>query len=193
MKDHINLFQPDLLEGRGRGEGSSQKWLLALFLLPILVFSGFYLQDARKRTALKKEVEAMIQQRDQLHQKLASFITTSLSADHGKGNVPQNPDIESILKERVLWSRVLQEVSLIAPEGVWMTQFETDTTQGVRFEGFAVSYRKVTDFIAALESSPVFQDVLLDFSRQNQGERKVDFSIHAHLRKGGWLLDRKEG
>lgn len=191
MKEHINLFQPDVLEGKGPRGDSRKRWRSILLLALTLALVGFYAQDARKQILLKREVETMLQRRDQLRQQLAAFTTASFSFD--KNQPTLDSGIESVLKERVLWSRVLQEVSLVAPEGVWMTQLETDAAQGVRFEGFAMSYQKVTDLISALESSRVFQDVLLDFSRQNQSERKVDFSIHAHLRKGAWADPQERG
>jgi hypothetical protein len=53
----------------------------------------------------------------------------------------------------------------------------------VLFGGFAASHQKVTELVASLESSRYFQDVLLEFSRQNPDEKRVDFSIHSRLRK----------
>lgn len=189
MKEHINLFQPDILEGKPAGGPPRGRWLAIFFLALLLTLVGFYAQGVRERGALAKEVEAMIRQRDQLHRQLAALASDSFSMNK---NVIADSGLQSILKERIPWSRVLREVSLVAPDGVWMTQFETDPTQGVRFEGFAMSYQKVTDLISALESSKIFQDVLLDFSRQNQSERRIDFSIHAHVRKGAWI-DAEEG
>ena len=187
MKEHINLFQPDVLEDRGPGGGPQGRWRLVLFLALVFLLIGLYAQDTRKRTALAKEVAAMLRQRDQLRQQLASLTTSSTSE---KGVV--DPAFESILKERVLWSHVLREVSLVAPEGVWMTRLETDPTQGVRFEGFAMSYQKVTELISVLEGSRVFQDVLLDFSRENQNEKRIEFSVHSHLRSGAWVEGKEK-
>jgi Tfp pilus assembly protein PilN len=180
MKEHINLFQPDILEGRVRGEVSAQKLLfpVSLFLL-IFLFAGFHIQDGKKQIMLQKEVENIIQQRDQLRQQIESLTGVPVSEGLQSVGILDDPE----LREKIVWSRLLQQVSLVVPEGVWITQFENATGQTVQFSGFGSSHQKVTELIASLEASRYFQDVLLEFSRQNAGEKKVDFSIHTRLRK----------
>ncbi|HLG22763.1 MAG TPA: PilN domain-containing protein [Candidatus Manganitrophaceae bacterium] len=179
MKEHINLLQLDVLEGKGRSDGKLQGALLPLALLLLAFLGGaFYALDGKERTALKREVSTILQQRDQLRQQIASFAAAPFSG----GKVKEDPAL-SVLKKKRVWSEALEEISLTVPEGVWMTQFEAGADEGVRFEGFAVSHQKITALISALERSSVFQDVLLDFSRQNPSERRVEFSIHARFRK----------
>lgn len=180
MKEHINLFQPNILEGRTGGRGSSQKILfpLSLFVL-ISLFAGFHIQGGKKQIGLQKEVEHILQQRDQLQQQMAALMTGSAAVSPAPSGILDDPE----LKERVVWSRLLQQVSLVVPEGVWMTQLENTPGQAVQLSGFASSHLKVTEMIAALEGSKYFQDVLLEFSRQNPSEKRVDFSIRTRLRK----------
>jgi hypothetical protein len=180
MKEHINLFQPDILEGKiGRGT-STQKFLfpVSLFLL-IFLFAGFHIQDGKKQIMLQKEVERILQQRDQLRQQIEGLMGNPVSTTGTGSPLMDDPD----LKERIAWSRLLQELSLVVPDGIWMTGFENGAGQTVQFSGFASSHQRVTDLIASLESSRYFQDVLLEFSRQNPTEKRVDFSIHTRLRK----------
>jgi Tfp pilus assembly protein PilN len=194
MKEHINLFQPDILDGKVGGRPSIQKVLLpVLLLLLIFLFAGFHIQDGKKQIMLQKEVENILQQRDQLRQQMDRLVGSSSSIPE-KGNL-QGVGIlnDPALKEKVVWSRLLQEVSLVVPEGIWMTQFENPTGQTVQFSGFASSHQKVTDFIASLEASRYFQDVLLEFSRQNPAEKRVDFSVHAHLRKEAFEHPKEKG
>ncbi|TAK07769.1 MAG: hypothetical protein EPO39_05860 [Candidatus Manganitrophaceae bacterium] len=183
MKEHINLFQPDLLEGTLKAKTPKKKQLLGtsavVFLLLFIVV--FYIQDGKKQILLKREVDAILQQRQQLEQQMASLGVLS-GEKNGAGRLLT---VEAILKERIAWSRVLVEVSRVVPEGVWITALENSAEKGVRLDGFALSYPKVTDLMSSLEVSPLFQDVLLDFSRQNSGERRVDFSIHTRLKQAG--------
>jgi len=181
MKEHINLFQPDILEGKVGGRGSAQKVFLPLLIfLLISLFAGFHIQDGKKQIGLQKEVESMMQQRDQLRRQMEALMTGSVAAAGSKpGGILDDPE----LKEKVVWSRLLQQVSLVVPEGVWITQLESPPGQTVQFSGFASSHQKVTEMIASLEGSKYFQDVLLEFSRQNPTEKRVDFSIHTRLRK----------
>jgi len=179
MKKHINLFQPDLLDGAAKGRAPRKnQWIGASLGLFFVLLVLFYVQDEKKQILLKREVDAILQQREQLQQQMAALAATTLPGETGQRFLTE----EALLKERVVWSRVLVEVSRVVPEGVWMTGFENSAEQGVRFDGFATSYQKVTDLMSSLETSPLFQDVLLDFSRQNP-EKKVDFSIHARLKK----------
>lgn len=184
MKEHINLFQPDILEGKVAGGVSTQKLLLPVSLLLIVfLFAGFHIQDGKKQIMLQKEVEHMLQQRDQLRRQMEALMSGSLSASDGR-NLQTNTILDDPeLKERIAWSRLLQEISLVVPEGIWITALENAAGQTVQFSGFASSHQKVTDLIASLESSRSFQDVLLEFSRQNPGEKRVDFSVHTRLRK----------
>ena len=181
MKEHINLFQPEILEGKVRGGTSTQKLLLPLsLLLLIFLFAGFHIQDGKKQIVLQKEVENILQQRDQLRGQMARLMGSALPTTKGVDlGLLADPD----LKPRIVWSRLLQEVSLVVPEGIWMTGFENGTGETVQFSGFASSHQKVTDLIASLESSRYFQDVLLEFSRQNPNEKRVDFSIRTRLKK----------
>jgi hypothetical protein len=181
MKEHINLFQPDILDGRVSGRGAVQKLFfpLSIFLL-ISLFTGFHIQDGKKQIGLQKEVEHILQQRDQLRQQMEALMTGSATAGSSKPTgILDDPE----LKERIVWSRLLQQVSLAVPEGIWMTQLENTPGQTVQLSGFASSHQKVTEMIAALERSKYFQDVLLEFSRQNPSENRVDFSINTRLRK----------
>lgn len=184
MKEHINLFQPDILEGKVAGDISTQKLLFPLsLLLLIFLFAGFHIQDGKKQIMLQKEVEHMLHQRDQLRRQMEALMSGSISAAEGKSLQANTIFDDPELKERVAWSRLLQEISLVVPEGIWITALENATGQTVQFSGFASSHQKVTDLIASLESSRSFQDVLLEFSRQNPSEKRVDFSIHTRLRK----------
>ncbi|MBI3804795.1 MAG: PilN domain-containing protein [Nitrospirae bacterium] len=145
---------------------------------------AFYVDDEKKQISLKREVDAILQQREQLQQKISSLTSSLTPIDNilEETTLKKSRGLESLLKENIVWSRVLVEVSRIVPEGVWVTQFENNAAEGVRVDGFTLSYQKVTDLISSMEGSPLFQDVLLDFSRQNPAERRVDFSIHAKFR-----------
>lgn len=178
MKEHINLFQPDLLEGAAKARTPRKRqWAVASVGIFLILFILFYIQEEKKQILLKREVDAILQQRQQLEQQMAALAPGTLPRGE-RSSLTE----EMILKERIAWSRVLVEVSRVVPEGVWITGFENNAGEGVRFDGFAVSYQKVTDLMASLETSRMFQDVLLDFSRQNT-ERKVDFSINTRLKK----------
>lgn len=190
MKEHINLFQPDILEERVRAGVSTQKVLFPLSLcLLIFLVAGFYIQDGKKQIILQKEVEHILQQRDHLRRQMETLMTGSSAGTSQSSGILDDPG----LKERIVWSRLLQQVSLVVPEGVWITEFQSAATRTVQFSGFASSHQKVTELIGSLEASRYFQDVLLEFSRQSLGEKRVDFSIHTRLRKEAFEQGPEKG
>ena len=191
LKEHINLLQLDILDEKAPGGTSTQKFLLPVsLLLLIFLFAGFHIQDGKKQIMLQKEVEHILQQRDQLRLQMETLMTGSTAQGVLKVmGVLDEPE----LKEKIIWSRLLQEVSLVVPEGIWMTGFENGTGQAIQFSGFASSHQNVTHLIASLEASRYFQDVLLEFSRQNPTEKRVDFSIHTRLRKEAFEHPEEKG
>ncbi|MFQ5779955.1 MAG: PilN domain-containing protein [Nitrospiria bacterium] len=179
MDNHINLLQRDLLEEKAGRETASRNLFLPILLLIIVsMVVGAYIQDGKQEAALRNVVETVRRQRDQLRRQIEAVSTASKSP-------AEKPDGRSgfILEERVVWSHILREVSLVVPKETWITELENAAGEGVRILGFARSHQKVTDLMASLESSDYFQDVLLEFSRRNPSRGKIDFSIHTRIRR----------
>ncbi len=188
MKEQINLFQPLLLEGSVQTGAPRRKGATAVLIGSILLLSGgLYFQNEKRLILLKGEVDGILRQREALQQQVAALTSSGATKEPPPPEEKPSLTPRMILKERIVWSKVLMEVSRIVPEGAWMTTFDHNTTGGIRFDGFAVSQQKVTDLIASLEQSPLFQDVTLDFSRQNSTEgateNMIDFSIQTRLRE----------
>ncbi|MFQ5781274.1 MAG: PilN domain-containing protein [Nitrospiria bacterium] len=179
MDNHINLLQRDLLEEKfGRETANSNLFLLILLLAVVSVVVGAYIQDGKRAAALRNEVETIRRQRDQLLRQMEAISTASKLP-------PERTDGRSdfILEERITWSHILREVSLVVPKETWIRELEDAAGEGVRILGFARSHQKVTDLMASLESSDYFQDVLLEFSRRNPSRGKIDFSIHTRIKR----------
>lgn len=193
VKDQINLLQPDLSIGRNGPLASVQKFLLPVFLSVVVVlFGGLYLQESRKKILLKNEVESIMIQRDQLRAQIAA-LGASLGGEETPEINPPSSLKDLNVEKKIVWSRILLEVSLVVPEGVWMTRFESDAGDGVRFEGFAASYKNLTDLISSLEGSAYFQDVFLEYSRQRPAETKIDFSVFTHFKKPAFESSKEKG
>lgn len=187
IKGQINLFQPDILKEKSQAPSLFYKRFLPIFaLLFVSGLAGFYvIKEERDRSSLREEIERIGKERDEILAKIENFRKEEGAA---KG-VPQMKPIdqklrELIAKEKVAWSYVLQEVSLVVPENVWLTRFETDPNEGIRFEGFAVSYSKMSALVSLLESSKVFDNVFLDYSRVNAETKYVEFGIKVRLTTG---------
>lgn len=183
IKGQINLFQPDILEGNVVAASLFRRLLPpASVLLFLSVLVGFYVKDEKALSSLREEIDKIEKERDEILAKIEDYRKGGAATQ----TAPQVKAIdqklrELIEKEKVAWSYVLQEVSLVVPEGAWLTRFETDPNEGIRFEGFASSYSKMGDLISLLESSKVFDNVLLDYSRVHTERKYVEFGIQVRL------------
>ena len=95
--------------------------------------------------------------------------------------------IQSILSERVLWSEVFKQFSLIVPRGLWFDSLEGNSTgkAEMKIRGGAFSYRTVSEFMLAMEKSPYFEKPQL-LSAQKvmvQGQETVGFEIVCGVKK----------
>ncbi len=93
------------------------------------------------------------------------------------------------LSKRIHWSNLMREVSLLIPEGVWITRWESflpqlekgkPAPQGkpklqegqpqVKFAGEALSQERLTRFLSGLENSPLILNTRLVHARQIKDE-----------------------
>lgn len=183
MDGHINLLQPDRLEvGK---KVSTQKGLLFVFIvLIVLISGGLYSQDQKKGAKLFAEVETIRKQRDELLRQVEAISSVAPSTVEGASSPLDSVSIDAILKERTPWSHILREFSFIVPKGIWITEMKNVAGEGLRIIGFSKSHKKVTEMMASMETSRFFEDVSLEFSRQNTGQDRFDFSIHSGIRRG---------
>ncbi len=180
MDRHINLLQPDLLENQsGVGVFAKKGLFPAAITVIVLVFVGFYIQDQKRGAQLFTEVESIRRQRDELLHQIEKVPAVTKSVVKGVSSRLDPVRIDMILEERIPWSHILREFSLVIPKGTWITELENASGEGVRILGFAPSHKKVTEMMSFMETSRFFQDVTLEFSKQNLREGRFDFAIHS--------------
>ncbi|MBI3609791.1 MAG: PilN domain-containing protein [Nitrospirae bacterium] len=199
MKSHINLMARDIMfEEKPFPLREVAVPLIAVAAVAaVVLFSvwGFY-----RSTVLKREVRDLGIQRDKIRQEMALVngevgkLTEKTTVDQTVA-ASQMAAMKDLLKNRVLWSEVIREISFLAPEGVWLIRMESlDSKPGgrlslenpktVRFAGWAQSQAAVNLFIAALERSPRYATVSLVYSQKGAGEgmQGVSFELTAMLR-----------
>ncbi len=175
VKDQINLLQAGFFEESTPSVGRFTRLapLLACVMISLL-FVNTYLQRSKERSALQEKVVELTRQRDALTQQFQAGASP-ISGEAGKMMR------EAVLAARKNWAGVLQEVSHLIPEGVWLTTLTGQQTGEIRFDGVALSHPKVGSFLSSIESSPSFEKAVLSSSKANPENKQVGFSIQAHL------------
>ncbi len=102
------------------------------------------------------------------------------------------------LSKRIRWSQLMREVSMIIPEGVWITRWESlsplappqnnangqnsETQTGIRIKisGEAISQEQLTLFLSTLDRSPLLTESRLAHARKINGE--VQFEVNVALK-----------
>ncbi len=82
-------------------------------------------------------------------------------------------------RRRLAFLEMLAELHRVAPSGVTLTELGYEEGQPLRIRGLALRGGEVSDFVSALEDSPLFRDAKFDFQqrRQVEGRSYYDFQI----------------
>lgn len=206
MRQHVNLMAKGLLFEEQVIPWKPIAIPLAL-ILGIGMMTGWYLWDLWRVRILEAQIQQLAIQRQRLQQEMAAYMSDIQSVTQVQGAGPPTVDqqlaaVNHLLKSRVVWSDVLREVSLIVPEGVYLTRLETTESsapggsggkapgplshkegKGIRFVGFAPSHTPITSFMEAMERSPYFTDVALIYAQKGSevGASRVGFELAGHL------------
>jgi Tfp pilus assembly protein PilN len=143
--------------------------------------------------ANRKELIGLQATQDELAQKLKSVTDENKIATQ---NSTSFKAIEKVLGRKKHWSEVFKEMSMLIPDGVWLTNF---THQGVKggaktpeqllVKGEATSQMGMVRFLSILEKSHYFSGARLVFSERvkdiKPAKFKFEFTIPVKAGSGG--------
>jgi Tfp pilus assembly protein PilN len=183
-QEYINLLPPK----EKKPAKALSPWLVAgtLFVLVWLVLFGL---KARQWMNLQTSLASLMPQKLVLEQQLAAIRAELGLTGSSNANPQQVALIQSLLKERVLWSEVFQQFSHIIPRGVWFDSLEGSSVgqAEIRIRGGAFNYRLISDFMLAMERTGYFVKPELLFAQKStvQGRDIVGFEIHCGVKTQG--------
>ena len=97
--------------------------------------------------------------------------------------------VNRLLGDRVLWSEVFKQFSLLVPKGLWFDSLEGSSAgkAEIRLRGGSFNYVSVAEFMLAMEKSGYFEKPQLMFAQKSmvQGQEVVGFEIVSGIRKTG--------
>jgi Tfp pilus assembly protein PilN len=204
MRQHVNLIAKEFLF-----EEQVIPWrplaMPLILLLGIGITVGWYLWDLRSVRVSEEEIQQLTHQRQRLQQEISAMTGEIQALTQSQGTPLPTLDqqlaaVQGLLKTRILWSSVLREVSLVVPDGIYLTRLETTEPaaggktpgsllgrggKAIRFVGFARSHERVTSFMSALEESPRFTDVGLIYAQKGAAEdaAQVGFELVGYLQR----------
>jgi hypothetical protein len=181
-KDYINLLPPEEKKPRRAfGKAAFISGLFAFLWLVIFGWQVIQVLDLRSRSA------SLAVRKQALHEQLA-LIYKELGIVLPAGTSPVKAWlIQNILSERVLWSEVFRQFSMIVPRGMWFDSLEGSSMgkAEIKIRGGTFNYQTVAEFMLAMEKSPYFGKPQLMFAQKVvvQGRETVGFEITCGIKK----------
>lgn len=186
MREHINL----LIGEAEKGEGAYYKKLAIFIILfaPMIILLLGYGFARREAVLLKKELSDLTANRDAIKIEIARLTGNIEQVVSRKESTRIEEEkrldlIKNLVRERILWSEIMREVSLTVPEEVWLTDLESRDSKmpdrkEIRMVGFAKSHTDITKFITLLEGSSHLRDISLIYAQKGEEPAgKVNFEI----------------
>jgi len=149
--------------------------VLVAGVLLVAVAAATIVLNARN-AAERARIAALSQQIDALRPRVARVeeLRRAIEAARRKSDL-----LHSLEAARVPWDLILEELRVVLPKDVWLTQLEAHDGGGITFNGYALSYTAVARFMVSLEGSEMFQniDMLISQTQNIAGREVVNFSL----------------
>ena len=199
----INLLPPEVLERQRTRRRAVMVFTGGIIVL--LVLAGFYVVQVFTLQGVEEDIETQQAINAQLEAEIASLQDIAALEQEIERT---RTVLSGLLVDRVLWSGILRDVSLVIPGEVWLNGMsaqlgvtETEETGApvtggvvgqISFNGFAFDHRDVALWLSRLEDVRGFINPWLSSSAKTQiGEQEavtftssVDLSEQAIARRG---------
>src|ERR671919_1932563 len=205
----INLLPPEIRERQRYRRRTAAVVLIGIIVLAAL--GAFYVLQVMRLADVEEDVEAQQAENAELQQEIAQL---QRFAELEQELQDTRNLLNTLLADRVLWSGVLRDVSLVIPGEMWLsgltgsltaaptaegTTTTTPTVPGgglvgqITFNGFAFDHRDVALWLSRLEDVRGFVNPWLSNSQKTpigltevvQFTNSVDLSEQALARQGG--------
>ncbi len=201
----INLLPPEVLERQRTRRRTF--FVAAVGVLVLILLAGFYFLQVLRLSDVEEDIAIQRSENAALEAEIAELQDiAALEQEIERTRLV----LSSLLQNRVLWSAVLRDVSLVIPGEVWLsgiaaqlgiTDEAATTTPAVTtgvigqisFTGFAFDHRDVALWLSRLEDVRGFvnpwlsnsQKTLIGLTEVVQFTNSVDLSEQALARQGG--------
>jgi type IV pilus assembly protein PilN len=169
---HINLLP---VRAKKKREFSQQ--LLVLFALVLVgALIGNYLwyrQVDDRLTQVNAQIDSTRAQITQLEKTIGEVKTIT---EDKKKLEDKLKVLDTLKKGRTGPVKVLDELSVVIPQRVWISDFDEKAGQ-MSVKGFAVAYEDLSAFVQKMKSSKYFSDVTIKKASQKTDTGSVDWEL----------------
>lgn len=185
MKAHVNLLEELTTPTRPPVAQLAIVLVMALGLLAPIVLWGVQVRAANRLDPHIGELKAL---RDRLSQE----VTDARQSVQEVAVQSTHRATPSASSNGTPWSEVLRELSVVVPDGVWLTELEeaprqdnaTDDDASVRLRGIATSQSGVVELLTRLETARRFATPTLVYTQQvSEQNHRVQFEIGCVVRR----------
>ncbi|MBS4062090.1 MAG: PilN domain-containing protein [Bacteroidetes bacterium] len=153
-------------------------YVLAAAVASILIGGGFTYYLSYSKEQLKKQIESnknLVGQLQQKIQDVKKFEALNASFEQKAGL------IENLRRNQAVPVRILDEVSAVLPEGVWLSSLLYKDDKVV-IEGFAFTNLDIVSYIDNFKKSEIISDVFLDESKFEEIDKVQTYKFKLHFK-----------
>lgn len=181
----INLLKPETKEVKeapveGMPELKAKKapqFGNLIFLLLIIAVAGLYFYQKKAMDEERQLLSVAQEEKSKLQDVSSKLIELQKQKESYDRKIAL---INSLKSQRDLAVRIMDELSRVLPEWVWLNDV-TFGSKNVQIRGNALSNNLIADYISSLENSPYFENVnLIASTQRTQGnDQFLEFSLTA--------------
>lgn len=145
----------------------------------LVLMLGVFLYQFYRSSALERELAGLRQEIAALESQAKEVVEVQKKVAELQGKLKV---IEDLNKRRVGPVRVMESLSLAAPERLWLTEFR-ENSGNLSLAGMAVDNQTVADFLTALSTSAYFGNVELVETSQIEQQNLLlkKFSLRSRI------------
>lgn len=178
MTTWINLLPPEIQQKR------RAKRLITFFLLGfvVLILFMFFVYGALSYRVYQQE--KLLSERKQQNIKLTTQIAELKGYEAKQAELQKLEDATNrALAGKVLWSRIMNELSMVIPSDVWLVDFTGDAAAGVSLRGYTFDHPAVAKWMVRQKEIKELANVGLQYSKKAEIEKQnvIEFSTTAQF------------
>jgi len=174
----VNLLPPEIIERQRARQKvaylSGGMIVLSIFLLLIyLMLIGRVYQESQLLSKLKED-----------NQQLEAAVSKYKPYEEDQKELERRKAIlRQAMDGQILWSHILNEISMVIPSDVWLTKFSGDASSGVLMDGYTFDHPAVAKWMIRQGEVKKFSDIELGFSQKAEleGQEVIQFETSAGL------------
>jgi Tfp pilus assembly protein PilN len=172
----INLVPPEISEGKKSKKRLGYLLIISIGLIAIMFFAyltvSWYAFQASSSLAKIEESNKDLQN---IIMKFKSYESIQNEVAKREGM------INEISKDQVLWSHVLNELSMLTPTDIWFSYMETNSKEGITVKGYTFQHSSVANLMTKLNEIKQVDIIGLQYSQKTtlEDQKIVEFNVSA--------------